>query len=108
MGQRSIPSDRGQNRRPAGTRRGLASPPHKPLCLLPNPPIGPVASLSRTDGRVFSNGTPKNLYHLALLFEWSDIGGPGLLGVAEPFFRLLARRARRKGIDKKLEAEYCR
>ena len=61
-----------------------------------------------SDGRVFSDGTPKNPYHLALLLEWSDIGVPGLFGVAEPLFRLLAKRARRKGIDKKLEAEYCR
>jgi hypothetical protein len=33
---------------------------------------------------------------------------PGLFGVAEPLFRLLAKRVRRKGIDKELEAEYCR
>jgi mannose-6-phosphate isomerase-like protein (cupin superfamily) len=61
-----------------------------------------------SDGRVFSDGTPKNPYHLALLLEWSDIGVPGLFRVAEPLFRLLAKRARRKGIDKELEAEYCR
>ena len=61
-----------------------------------------------SDGRVFSDGTPKNPYHIALLLEWGEMRLPGLLGFAEPVFRLLARRARRKGIDKRLEAEYCR
>ncbi len=60
------------------------------------------------DGRVFADGTPRNPYHLALLLEWSEIRLPGVFTVAEPLFRLLARRARRKGIDKELEARYCR
>ncbi|CAA9388294.1 MAG: hypothetical protein AVDCRST_MAG03-416 [uncultured Rubrobacteraceae bacterium] len=60
------------------------------------------------DGRTLSDGTPKSPYHLALLLEWSEIRLPGAFTVAEPLFRLLARRARRKGIDKKLESEYCR
>ncbi len=58
------------------------------------------------DGRVRADGTPKNLYHLAVLLEWSEIRLPGLFTVAEPLFRLLARRARRKGIDRELEARY--
>jgi hypothetical protein len=33
---------------------------------------------------------------------------PGLFTVAEPLLRLLARRARRKGIDRELEVRYCR
>ncbi len=61
-----------------------------------------------SDGRVFADGTPRNLYHLALLLEWSEIRLPGVFTVAEPLFRLLARRARRKGIDRELEARYCR
>ena len=61
-----------------------------------------------SDGRVFSDGTPKSPYHIALLLEWGEMRLPGFFGVAEPLFRLLARRARRKGIDKMLEAEYCR
>jgi len=60
------------------------------------------------DGRTLSDGTPKNPYHLAVLLEWSELRVPGILTVAEPLFRLLARRARRKGIDKELEARYCR
>lgn len=53
-------------------------------------------------------GTLKNLYHLAVLLEWSEIRLPGVYTVAEPLFRLLAKRARRKGIDRELEARYCR
>jgi hypothetical protein len=33
---------------------------------------------------------------------------PGLFTLAEPVLRLLARRARHKVIDQKLEARYCR
>ena len=60
------------------------------------------------DGLANSNGLPKNLYHTALLFEWGEGRLPGLFAVLEPVFRLLARRARRKGIDRELEAKYCR
>jgi mannose-6-phosphate isomerase-like protein (cupin superfamily) len=60
------------------------------------------------DGRARADGTPRNLYHLALLLEWSDIRLPGAFTVAEPLFRLLARRARHNGIDKELEATYDR
>jgi mannose-6-phosphate isomerase-like protein (cupin superfamily) len=67
-----------------------------------------VAYSLASDGRVRSDGTPRNLYQLAVLLEWSDIRFPGVLTVAEPLFRLLARRARRKGIDKELEARYLR
>jgi mannose-6-phosphate isomerase-like protein (cupin superfamily) len=61
-----------------------------------------------SDGLSNSKGLPKNLYHTALLFEWGEGRMPGLFGVFEPVFRLLAKRARRKGIDKELEARYCR
>jgi hypothetical protein len=60
------------------------------------------------DGRARADGTPTNPYHVALLLEWSDMRFPGLFTVAEPLFRLLAGRARRKGIDRELEARYDR
>jgi mannose-6-phosphate isomerase-like protein (cupin superfamily) len=60
------------------------------------------------DGLTHSDGTPKNLYHMALLLEWSEIRVPGFFTVIEPLMRLLAKRARRKGIDRELEARYCR
>src|SRR3712207_4303861 len=52
------------------------------------------------DGLAAANGAPKNPYHLALVFEWGEGRLPGLFALAEPSFRLLAQRARRKGIDK--------
>jgi quercetin dioxygenase-like cupin family protein len=60
------------------------------------------------DGLANSGGLPKNLYHMALLFEWGEGRVPGIFTVIEPLMRLLAKRARRKGIDKELEARYCR
>ena len=60
------------------------------------------------DGLAAANGAPKNPYHLALAFEWGEGRLPGVFTVIEPLFRLLAKRARRKGIDKELEARYCR
>jgi mannose-6-phosphate isomerase-like protein (cupin superfamily) len=47
-------------------------------------------------------------YYMAVLLEWSDMRLPGLFTVAEPLMRFLAKRARRKGIDRELEARYCR
>lgn len=60
------------------------------------------------DGLSSANGLPKNLYHTALLFEWGEGRLPGAFALVEPLFRLLAKRARRKGIDKELEAGYGR
>jgi mannose-6-phosphate isomerase-like protein (cupin superfamily) len=60
------------------------------------------------DGLTRSDGTPKNLYHMALLLDWAEIRVPGFITVVEPLMRLLAKRARRKGIDRELEAKYCR
>jgi quercetin dioxygenase-like cupin family protein len=60
------------------------------------------------DGRTFADGTPKNPYHLAVLLEWSEMRVPGVFTLAEPLLSLLAKRARRKGIDRELNEEYCR
>ena len=51
---------------------------------------------------------PKNLYQLAVLLEWSEIRMRGAMGLLEPLFRLLAKRTQNKGIEKELEAKYCR
>jgi quercetin dioxygenase-like cupin family protein len=59
------------------------------------------------DGKANSRGLPKNPYHTALLFEWGEGRMPGIFTLIEPLFRVLARRARRKGIDRELEARYC-
>jgi quercetin dioxygenase-like cupin family protein len=61
-----------------------------------------------TDGLVDDKGIPKRLAHLALLV---DIGGTrvsGPLKALEPALGLLARRARRKGVEAELLARYCR
>lgn len=60
------------------------------------------------DGLTFSDGTPKNPYHMALLLDWAELQVPGLFTLIEPLMRFLAKRARRKGIDRELEARYCR
>jgi mannose-6-phosphate isomerase-like protein (cupin superfamily) len=60
------------------------------------------------DGLTGPTGVPKNIYHLAVLLGWSEMRVPGIFTIAEPLFRLLAIRARRKGIDADLEARYCR
>ncbi len=61
-----------------------------------------------SDGLSNSKGLPKNLYHTALLFEWGEGRLPGIFVLLEPLFGLLAKRARRKGIDRELEARYVR
>ena len=60
------------------------------------------------DGLSNSTGLPKNLYHTALLFEWGEGRMPGVFTLIEPLFRFLAKRARRKRIDRELEARYSR
>jgi mannose-6-phosphate isomerase-like protein (cupin superfamily) len=61
-----------------------------------------------TDGLSNSKGLPKNLYHTALLFEWGEGRLPGIFALLEPLCGLLAKRARRKGIDRELAARYVR
>lgn len=58
------------------------------------------------DGMAAANDAPKNPYHLALVFEWGEGRLPGAFTLAEPVFRLLAKQARRKGIDRELEDRY--
>ena len=61
-----------------------------------------------SDGLTGPTGVPKNPYHLAVLLGWSEMRVPGIFTLAEPLFRLLAMRARRKGVDAELEERYCR
>jgi quercetin dioxygenase-like cupin family protein len=59
------------------------------------------------DGLVRADGTPRSFSQLAVLLEWSEIRIPGLFTVIEPLFRILVRRAKRKGVDRELEERYC-
>jgi len=58
------------------------------------------------DGLVRKDGVPKNPYYTAVLLEWSE-SLPGALRLLEPALRMLARRARSKGIDRFLAERYC-
>ena len=60
------------------------------------------------DGLVRADGTPRNPHHLAVLMDWGEVRLPGVFTLVEPLFRLLAKRARRTGLDRELEARYCR
>ena len=53
------------------------------------------------------DGSPRNPYHMALTLEWANTRLPGILCLVEPLLRFLAKQARRKGIDRELEARYC-
>jgi hypothetical protein len=59
------------------------------------------------DGRCNAKGMPSNAYHLAVLTEWSDTHLTGAMRAAGPVLRVLARRARAKGIDRELRERYC-
>jgi quercetin dioxygenase-like cupin family protein len=59
------------------------------------------------DGLTRKDGVPRSLYQLALLLEWSDIRLPGAMRALGPVVRLLARRARRKGVERTLVERYC-
>jgi quercetin dioxygenase-like cupin family protein len=58
------------------------------------------------DGRVRTDGTPKNLLHLALLVEESGTRIAGPLRILEPAFGMLAALARRRGVDRDLARRY--
>ena len=59
------------------------------------------------DGRTRKSGMPRNPMHTALLFAWGDARMPGAYALLEPGFRLLARIARRIGIDRELQQRYA-
>jgi quercetin dioxygenase-like cupin family protein len=61
-----------------------------------------------TDGRTNRQGMPRNPLHLGLLLEMSDIEGVGIAKAIEPVAGVLARIARRRGVERELAARYCR
>lgn len=60
------------------------------------------------DGRTTAEGRPRNLYHLALVLQWSETRLPGRFRVLAPALRAVARRARDRGVDRELEERYVR
>lgn len=60
------------------------------------------------DGRCRLNGFPKDGLALAWLFDISESNLPGWMSLFEGILRRKARRARRKGVDAALTAEYMK
>jgi quercetin dioxygenase-like cupin family protein len=60
------------------------------------------------DGLTKSNGFPKDKLALAWLFDISESNLPGWMSMFEFILRRQAKKARKKGIDKKLIEEYVR
>jgi quercetin dioxygenase-like cupin family protein len=58
------------------------------------------------DGRTNAAGIPKNILHLALLTQMSDIKLVGPTAAMNPLFGVLARLARRLGVEADLLARY--
>ena len=58
------------------------------------------------DGKTNKKGIPNSLTHLALLISLTDTRPVGLTGLLFPFFKWLARRAKKRGIEKALLERY--
>jgi hypothetical protein len=58
------------------------------------------------DGKTTKTGMPKSLSHLALLVVLTDTKPTGFPGILFPFFKWLAGRARRNGMEKALLEKY--
>jgi len=52
-------------------------------------------------------GVPTSIVHLALLVELADTGVPGFFSMIAPLMRVIAQRARRKGVERELIERYC-
>ena len=59
-----------------------------------------------TDGHTNAASIPKNLLHLAVLVQMGDTKVAGPLALLTPLFGLLARIARRRGVEADLLARY--
>lgn len=59
------------------------------------------------DGKCNSKGIPKNISELAVLFDLGEGRVPGILALITPLLSFIAKRARRKGVEKYLVERYC-
>jgi quercetin dioxygenase-like cupin family protein len=59
------------------------------------------------DGLLTKGRMPRRLDHLALLMEMGGTLPAGFPALVLPLFRLIARRARRRGVEAELIARYC-
>ncbi len=60
------------------------------------------------DGQCNKNSIPKDIKHTALLFDMAGGRIPGIMSMAMPLLRMIAKKARKKGIEKELIEKYCR
>ena len=60
------------------------------------------------DGKTNRRGIPKSLAVIAIVGELGDTHLPGLWRLVAPLFRLIAARARRRGLEQQLLNTYCR
>lgn len=60
------------------------------------------------DGKTDAKSRPKDPLHLAVLLALGASSIPGPFALLTPVFRLLAARARRKGVEAELIRTYCR
>ncbi len=58
------------------------------------------------DGLSDKKGLPKSLVHKAIVLELIDTNLPGFASLIAPLLRAIARRARRKGIERELLERY--
>lgn len=61
-----------------------------------------------TDGLTDKKGIPKSLIAAALIMDMSNSYPSGLFSVLKPLLSFLAKKAKKKGIDKALILKYCR
>ena len=59
------------------------------------------------DGKCNKHSLPKDIKHTALLFDMAAGRVPGLLSLAMPILKMIAKKARAKGIEKELIDRYC-
>lgn len=59
------------------------------------------------DGLTDKRSLPKNISETAVLIEMSDMNGPGMLTFMYPVLKLIARSARKRGVEKRLIEKYC-
>ena len=59
------------------------------------------------DGMANKKGIPKSLSAIALLCEMGDTSLTGIFSILSPALKVLASRARQKGLEKELLDKYC-
>jgi len=60
------------------------------------------------DGKSNKNGLPKSLTHTASAMIMADVRMVGVFSLMLPLLRLLARRAKKNGVERALLDTYCR